>query len=127
MAVNYIEGLSAPSHWSVVLGGQWRAVVEWVDGKPSKTPRLDDGVPLWRTTVTLLGDDIEQVSALLEVASPQEPAPLRTKVVPVPSSARVSVRGPSKGQYGLSFGLALDAPGLAALIGPSSSPVVKAA
>lgn len=127
MAVNFIDELSASPRWELAVGGEFRAVTEYVDGERTKNLRQVSGKTLYRTSCTLFLSETNQTPAVLEVACEREPEALHRAIAKVPAGAEVSVRGPGRGQYGLTLTIRVPEAGLAQLRGSSGQPVVKAA
>lgn len=100
--IGSIDGVPAPPGWHALVGGEFRPLLEYRDGKVTDEPRKGDhGQPLWRTSVTVSGPGIAQGSASLIVESPTLPDPMESEYVPVPPHAKLTIRSARKDEYGL--------------------------
>jgi len=105
----------------ILVSGKPSAQYEWAGNQRSDTQRLtEEGLPLWRYAVTVL-IGAEQLAGSIEVGSRNEPPALSPGLVALPSEATLTVRGPRKGDYGLSISVQMSEQSIRTLATPTST------
>jgi len=105
----------------ILVSGKASAQYEWSGNQRSETQRTtEEGLPLWRYAVTVL-IGAEQLAGSIEVGSRNEPPLLPAGLVPLPADATLTVRGPRKGDYGLSISVQMSEQSIRTLATPTST------